>query len=143
MGDASDSHIKNSTAKAATLETHRIEIAAYLTDLFAKRVERVSLPMMEEIVRKTERTGNLSAENHVCALIRMASRRESFPRGLPYVADELNVKQKPKKKPGILFDAKDQWPAFDLIEGIKSPTSRVAWLLMLLTGLREINARAI
>lgn len=141
LGDAFDSHIKNSTAKAATLETYRIEIDTYLTDLFAKPVERVSLPMMEEVVRNIERTGKVSTAEHVCALIRMASRRASILRGLPYVADELKVKQKPKKKPGILFDAKEQWPALDLIEGIKSPTRRVAWLLMLFTGLRAINVR--
>ncbi|MEO8530566.1 MAG: tyrosine-type recombinase/integrase [Deltaproteobacteria bacterium] len=141
LGDAFDSHIKNSTAKAATLETYRIEIDTYLTDLFAKPVERVSLPMMEEVVRNIERTGKVSTAEHVCALIRMASRRASILRGLPYVADELKVKQKPKKKPGILFDAKEQWPALGLIEGIKSPTRRVAWLLMLFTGLRAINVR--
>ena len=141
LGDAFDSHIKNSTAKAATLETYRIEIDTYLTDLFAKPVERVSLPMMEEVVRNIERMGKVSTAEHVCALIRMASRRASILRGLPYVADELKVKQKPKKKPGILFDAKEQWPALGLIEGIKSPTRRVAWLLMLFTGLRAINVR--
>ena len=51
------------------------------------------------------------------------------------------MKQKPKKKPGILFDAKEQWPVLDLIDEIKSPTRRVAWLLMVFTGLRAINVR--
>ena len=141
LGDAFESHIKNSTAKAATLETYRIEIDTYLTDLFAKPVERVSLPMMEEVVRNIERTGKVSTAVHVCALIRMASRRASILRGLPYVADELKVKLKPKKKPGILFDVKEQWPVLDVIDEIKSPTRRVAWLLMPFTGLRAINVR--
>lgn len=141
LGDAFDSHIKNSTAKQATLDTYKIEIDTYLTDLFAKPVERVSLPMMEEVVRNIERAGKVSTAEHICALIRMASRRASILRGLPYVAAELKVKQKPKKKPGILFDAKEQWPVLDLIDEIKSPTRRVAWLLMVFTGLRAINVR--
>ena len=141
LGDAFDSHIKNSTAKQATLDTYKIEIDTYLTDLFAKPVERVSLPMMEEVVRNIERAGKVSTAEHICALIRMVSRRASILRGLPYVAAELKVKQKPKKKPGILFDAKEQWPVLDLIDEIKSPTRRVAWLLMVFTGLRAINVR--
>jgi len=141
LGDAFDSHIQNSTAKKATLDTYKIEIDTYLTDLFAKPVERVSLPMMEEVVRNIERSGKVSTAEHVCALIRMASRRASILRGLPYVAEDLKVKQKPKKKPGILFDVKERWPVLDVIDAIKSPTRRVAWMLMPFTGLRAINVR--
>ena len=93
LGDAFDSHIQNSTAKAATLATYKIEIDTYLTNLFAKPVERVSLPMMEEVVRNIERAGRVSTAEHICALIRMASRRASILRGLPYVAAELKMDQ--------------------------------------------------
>ncbi|GAB1395613.1 hypothetical protein MASR1M65_03900 [Saprospiraceae bacterium] len=76
--------IKNSTAKKATLDTYKIEIDTYLTDLFAKPVERVSLPMMEEVVRNIERAGKVSTAEHVCALITLASRRASIPARLAY-----------------------------------------------------------
>jgi integrase len=69
----------------------------------------------------------------------MASRRASILRGLPYVAAELKVKQKPKKKPGILFDVNQPWPCIDLIREIMSPTRRVAWIVMLFTGIRSGN----
>lgn len=137
LGDAFDSHIQNSTAKQATLDTYKIEINTYLTNLFAKPVERVTLPMMEEVVRNIERAGKVSTAEHICALIRMASRRASILRGLPYVAAELKVKQKPKKKPGILFDVSQPWPCIDLIRAIKSPTRKVAWIVMLFTGIRS------
>jgi integrase len=137
LGDAFDSHIKNSTAKQATLDTYKIEIDTYLTDLFKKPVEKVTLPMMEEVVRNIEKAGKVSTAEHVCALIRMASRRASILRGLPYVAAELKVKQKPKKKPGILFDVNQPWPCIDLIRAISSPTRRVAWIVMLFTGIRS------
>ena len=137
LGNAFDSHIQNSTAKQATLATYKIEIDTYLTDLFKKPVERVTLPMMEEVVRNIERAGKVSTAEHICALIRMASRRASILRGLPYIAAELKVKQKPKKKPGILFDVNQPWPCIDLIRAIKSPTRKVAWIVMLFTGIRS------
>ena len=137
LGNAFDSHIQNSTAKQATLATYKIEIDTYLTDLFKKPVERVTLPMMEEVVRNIERAGKVSTAEHICALIRMASRRASILRGLPYIATELKVKQKPKKKPGILFDVNQPWPCIDLIRAIKSPTRKVAWIVMLFTGIRS------
>ena len=80
LGDAFDSHIKNSTAKQATLDTYKIE--STLPDRPVRQAGGARLTADDG--GKLSATSNARARyptaEHICALIRMASCRASILR---------------------------------------------------------------
>lgn len=141
LGDAFDSHIERSAAKPETVETYRIQVRTHLSDIFDKPIEKVSLPMLERRLTELVKAGKVSTAHHVCAIIKMASRRASIVRRMYDVAADLKVGVKATTGVEVLFDTDEAWPALELIYEIGSLYRRTAWLVMLFTGLRAINVR--
>lgn len=141
LGDAFESHIERSSAKPSTIETYRIQVRTHLSDIFEKPIEKVTLPMLERRLSELAKAGKVSTAHHVCAIIKMASRRASIVRRMFDVAADLRVGVKANVGVEVSFDTDEKWPALDAILEIKSLYRRTAWLLMLFTGLRAINVR--
>lgn len=141
LGDAFNSHIERSSAKPATIETYRIQVRTHLLDIFDKPIEKITLPMLERRLMELVKEGKVSTAHHVCALIKMASRRAAIIRRMIDVAADLRVGVPAPKGKDVRFDTREKWPALDLILEIKSTYRRTAWLVMLFTGLRAKNVR--
>ncbi len=146
--DAFDSHLRESTAKAATVATYRLQIANHLDDIFALPIEKVTRDMLLERLKKVSRQKNKSGQpmtstaQHLATIIKMATARAAMIRDTrdiahklkaPVVADETPSEEKVK------FDPREKWPALDRIFECKSLVHRTAWLTMLFTGFRSIN----
>ena len=146
--DAFDSHLRESTAKAATVATYRLQIANHLDDIFALPIEKVTRDMLLERLKKVSGQKNKSGQpmastaQHLATIIKMATARAAMIRDTrdiahklkaPVVADETPSEEKVK------FDPREKWPALDRIFDCKSLVHRTAWLTMLFTGFRSIN----
>jgi len=59
------------------------------------------------------------------------------------VSADLKVMERHKPASHVLFDPKETWPALDLILEKRSLIHRTAWLVMLFTGFRSLNARTL
>lgn len=137
--DAFGSHVARSSAKEATINTYRLQINNHLSDLFAKPIEQITLPMLEDAIKGK----SASTAKHLVQIIKMAFRRASIIRRCFDVSADLKVTQKHKPSSNVLFDPKEEWPALELILGNRSLIHRTAWLTMLLTGFRSINVRTL
>lgn len=137
--DAFESHVARSHAKEATIATYRLQIKNHLSDLFARPIEQITLPMLEDALKGKPP----STAKHLVQIIKMAFRRAAIVRRCFDVSADLKVTQKHKASSAVLFDPKDKWPALDLIMDTRSLITRTAWLTMLFTGFRSINVRTL
>ena len=137
--DAFESHIARSSAKTSTKDNYRLQIKNHLSELFERPIEQITLPMLEDAIKgKTPSTAL-----HLAQIIRMAFRRASTLRRCFDVSADLKVMEKHKPASHVLFDPKETWPALDLILAKRSLIHRTAWLVMLFTGFRSLNARTL
>lgn len=137
--DAFESHVERSSAKTETTDNYRMQIKNHLEDLFEKPIEKITLPMLEDAIKgKTPSTAL-----HLAQIIRMAFRRAATLRRCFDVSADLKVMEKHRPASNVLFDPKDTWPALDLILSKRSQIHRTAWLVMLFTGFRSLNARSL
>lgn len=137
--DAFESHVERSSAKVETTDNYRMQIKNHLADLFEKPIEKITLPMLEDAIKgKTPSTAL-----HLAQIIRMAFRRAATLRRCFDVSADLKVMEKHRPASNVLFDPKETWPALDLILSKRSQIHRTAWLVMLFTGFRSLNARSL
>jgi integrase len=137
--DAFESHLARSSAKPSTKDNYRLQINNHLADLFERPIEKITLPNFEDAIKgKTPSTAL-----HLVQIIRMAFRRASTLRRCFDVSADLKVMERHKPASRVLFDPKEKWPALDLIFEKRSLIHRTAWLVMLFTGFRSLNARTL
>ncbi len=137
--DAFESHVLRSSAKTETTDNYRMQIKNHLPDLFSMPIEKITLPILEDAIRgKTPSTAL-----HLAQIIRMAFRRAATLRRCFDVSADLKVMERHKPASHVLFDPKETWPALDLILAKRSLIHRTAWLTMLFTGFRSLNARTL
>ena len=137
--DAFESHVERSSAKSETTDNYRMQIKNHLADLFEKQIEKITLPMLEDAIKgKTPSTAL-----HLAQIIRMAFRRAATLRRCFDVSADLKVMEKHRPASHVLFDPKETWPALNLILSKRSQIHRTAWLVMLFTGFRSLNARSL
>lgn len=141
LHDAFESHLSQSDAKGATIENYRLQVRNHLDVLFSLPIEKITLPMLEAAIADK----GVSQALHLAQIIKMAFRRASTVRRCFDVSASLKVKGAKKYKPAnkVKFDASEQWPAIDLVFECNSLVHRTAWLLMLFTGFRSLNARTL
>lgn len=141
LHDAFESHVSQSEAKVATIETYRLQVRNHLDELFSLPIEKITLPMLEAAIADK----SVSQAMHLVQIIKMAFRRASTVRRCFDVSAGLKVKGAKRYKPSnrVKFDATEQWPAIDLIFECNSLVHRTAWLLMLFTGFRSLNVRTL
>jgi len=137
--DAFESHVLRSSAKTETTDNYRMQIKNHLSDLFSMPIEKITLPILEDAIKgKTPSTAL-----HLAQIIRMAFRRAATLRRCFDVSADLKVMERHKPASHVLFDPKETWPALDLILARRSLIHRTAWLTMLFTGFRSLNARTL
>ena len=146
--DAFDSHLRESTAKAATVATYRLQIENHLADIFALPIEKVTRDMLLERLKKVSRQKNKSGQpmtstaQHLATIIKMATARAAMIRDTRDIAHKLKAPVATDDTPSeekVKFDPRGTWPALDRINECNSLVHRTAWLTMLFTGFRSIN----
>ncbi|MEP6066073.1 MAG: integrase family protein [Paracoccaceae bacterium] len=137
--DAFGSHVERSSAKTETTDNYRMQIKNHLSRLFEQPIEKITLPMLEDALKgKTPSTAL-----HLAQIIRMAFRRAATLRRCFDVSADLKVMERHRPDSSVLFDPKETWPALGLILSKRNLIHRTAWLLMLFTGFRSLNARTL
>ena len=92
--DAFDSHLRESTAKPATVATYRLQIANHLDDIFALPIEKVTRDMLLERLKKVSRQKKKSGQpmtstaQHLATIIKMATARAAMIRDTRDIAHE-------------------------------------------------------
>lgn len=151
LRDAIEIHIANSTGSKDTHNYYRVQIDRHLKDLFAKDVEKVTLADVQNALRphlRTDGDGKRRATatyTHLRQITSTAFRQASAHRRIPNVTEGLGrVKPVPSKNK-VQFDVRDDWPVLDMLDEGKERNLLVGagWELMLLTGLRSKNAKAV
>ena len=146
--DAFDSHLRESTAKPATVATYRLQITNHLDDIFALPIEKVTRDMLLERLKKVSRQKNKSGQpmtstaQHLATIIKMATARAAMIRDTRDIAHKLKAPVAADDTPSeekVKFDPRETWPALDRIFDCQSLVHRTAWLTMLFTGFRSIN----
>jgi integrase len=137
--DAFESHVERSTAKKSTTDEYQRQIEYHLSDLFAKPIENITLPMLEDALKGMSPSTAL----HLAQIIRMAFKRAATLRRCFDVSADLKVMQRHRPASHILFDPNKEWPALELILGRPNLIQRTAWLMMLFTGFRSEGARSL
>ncbi|MEJ6398521.1 tyrosine-type recombinase/integrase [Yoonia sp. 208BN28-4] len=139
LNDALESHIKRSKASDRTKDEYRAQVRNNMADLFAMKIEDITLDHLEEVVLGKH---GIATQKHLAQIIRTSFKRAAAVRRCFNVADDLKVDTKSYQPDNsVNFDADERWPALDMIEAKKQQNRIIgaAFELMLFTGLRAGN----
>lgn len=139
LNDALESHIKRSKASDRTKDEYRAQVRNNMADLFAMKIEDITLDHLEEVVLGKH---GIATQKHLAQIIRTSFKRAAAVRRCFNVADDLKVDTKSYQPDNsVKFDADERWPALDMIEAKKQQNKIIgaAFELMLFTGLRAGN----
>lgn len=142
LNDALASHIARSSASERTKEDYRSQVRNNMADLFARKIEDVTLDDLERVLRGH----GVATQKHLAQIIRTSFKRAAAVRRCFNVADDLKVDTKTYQPDNsVKFDTDERWPALDLIEAKKQNNLVIgaAFELMLFTGLRAGNVIAL
>lgn len=139
LNDALESHIKRSKASDRTKDEYRSQVRNNMADLFAMKIEDITLDHLEEVVMRDH---GVATQKHLAQIIRTSFKRAAAVRRCFNVADDLKVDTKSYQPDNsVKFDADERWPALDMIEAKKQQNKIIGAVfeLMLFTGLRAGN----
>lgn len=139
LNDALESHIKRSKASDRTKDEYRAQVRNNMADLFAMKIEDITLDHLEEVVLGKH---GIATQKHLAQIIRTSFKRAAAVRRCFNVADDLKVDTKNYQPDNsVKFDADERWPALDMIEAKRQQNKIIgaAFELMLFTGLRAGN----